>query len=506
MCGQDECKINNGGCQQECVDTSDGFFCKCQPGYKLVSNTTCQDIDECETPGTCSQMCINRPGTFKCDCLPGYEKEPTDHARCKATHGDRRLIFAQKTDIRMIWLDLQMTVPVVAKTRSSCALDFHYQQKKIFYTDIITQKIYSVNFDGTNQTELLSDMIVTPDGLAVDWVYQRLYWTDTGTNSISSININGDTGTLINIVKDDLEEPRAITLHPGKGLIFWTDWGMYPKIERASMDGSERKILHTAGVRWPNGLTIDLVSDRLYWVDAKLHTVSSSNIDGSDARIVLYSSVYVKHPFSITVFEDQMYWSEWISHNIYQADKFHGRNVSPVNKYPLAGVPMVIQLMHPHRQPQYSNLCSPDNGHCSHTCLPATHGRVTCHCPPHLTLSQDIKTCQDQNKLTTASNEAVTPVEAVSTAAHVVTEAVPVTNNVDAVGATVGMLLLLIVIVTIGLLFLYRRSYAQKQGITVKFNNPTFQLTSSNSLPSHPGPMYLDRHTSASLIDLRSNI
>ena len=46
-------------------------------------------------------------------------------------------------------------------------------------------------------------------------------------------------------------------------LIFWTDWGMYPKIERASMDGSERKILHTAGVRWPNGLTIDLVSDRL---------------------------------------------------------------------------------------------------------------------------------------------------------------------------------------------------------------------------------------------------
>ena len=45
-------------------------------------------------------------------------------------------------------------------------------------------------------------MIVTPDGLAVDWVYQRLYWTDTGTNSISSININGDTVTLINIVKE----------------------------------------------------------------------------------------------------------------------------------------------------------------------------------------------------------------------------------------------------------------------------------------------------------------
>ena len=45
------------------------------------------------------------------------------------------------------------------------------------------------------------------------------------------------------------------------------------------------------------------LQSRLYWVDAKLHTISSSNIDGSDARIVLYSSRFVKHPFSITVFE-----------------------------------------------------------------------------------------------------------------------------------------------------------------------------------------------------------
>ena len=56
-------------------------------------------------------------------------------------------------------------------------------------------------------------------------------------------------------------------------------------------------------VRWPNGLSLDLVMERLYWVDAKLHSVSSSNIDGSDSRIVLYSHRYLNHPFSITVFE-----------------------------------------------------------------------------------------------------------------------------------------------------------------------------------------------------------
>ena len=39
-----------------------------------------------------------------------------------------------------------------------------------------------------------------------------------------------------------------------------------------------------------------------------------------------------------------MYWSEWDSHRIYSADKFHGRNVTAVTQR-LAGVPMGLQLV-----------------------------------------------------------------------------------------------------------------------------------------------------------------
>ena len=52
-------------------------------------------------------------------------------------------------------------------------MDFHLGMDKIFFTDIITQKIYSVNTDGTELSPLLSDVVVTPDGVAVDWVYSR---------------------------------------------------------------------------------------------------------------------------------------------------------------------------------------------------------------------------------------------------------------------------------------------------------------------------------------------
>ena len=67
--------------------------------------------------------------------------------------------------------------------------------------------------------------------------------------------------------------------------MFWTDWGAAGKIERAGMDGSERKVIVEPGkVRWPNGLSLDLVMDKLYWVDAKLHSISSSELDGSNIR------------------------------------------------------------------------------------------------------------------------------------------------------------------------------------------------------------------------------
>lgn len=39
--------------------------------------------------------------------------------------------------------------------------------------------------------------------------------------------------------------------------LFWTDWGHIAKIERANLDGSDRKVLINTDLGWPNGLTLD---------------------------------------------------------------------------------------------------------------------------------------------------------------------------------------------------------------------------------------------------------
>lgn len=141
-CGQNECAHNNGGCSQKCVDTPASYYCACNPGYKLVDNTTCEDENECEKPGICSQICINEKGSFKCECEIGYMRDPRDLRKCKATEGHASLLFARRKDIRKISLDHHEMTSIVNDTYSATALDFVFRTGMIFWSDVHDQKIY----------------------------------------------------------------------------------------------------------------------------------------------------------------------------------------------------------------------------------------------------------------------------------------------------------------------------------------------------------------------------
>lgn len=118
--------------------------------------------------------------------------------------------------------------------------------------------------EGTEQIVVLQDKTVTSDGLAVDWIYNHIYYTDTKRYTIEIMNFEGTMGKVL--IKDSLEIPRAIAVNPVDGWMFWTDWGSNPRIERAGMDGTHRQTIVSYDVKWPNGLTLDLVQKRVYWV------------------------------------------------------------------------------------------------------------------------------------------------------------------------------------------------------------------------------------------------
>ncbi|XP_049880461.1 very low-density lipoprotein receptor isoform X5 [Pectinophora gossypiella] len=469
-CGENECAKNNGGCTQRCVDTPVGYYCDCEKGYKLVDNRTCEDIDECADPGACSQMCINEKGTFKCECHAGYARDPRDRTRCKATEGHPSLLFARRFDIRKISLDHHEMVAIVNDTKSATALDYVFRTGMIFWSDVTDEKIYKAPIDeGSQRTVVIGDQLITSDGLAVDWIYNHLYWTDTGKNHIELSDLQGNMRKIV--IRDQLEEPRAIALNPLDGWMYWTDWGQTPKIERAGMDGSHRQTIVSYDVKWPNGLTLDLVRKRVYWVDAKLNTISSCNYDGSARRVILYSTDVLRHPFSITTFEDWVYWTDWDKTAVYRANKFNGKDVEAITSTHTLQNPMVIHVYHPYRQPDGVNHCAAVNGHCSHLCLPAprigAHSpRVSCACPNGLRLLPDNQMCVEDS----------------------VTEGAPKAGSgISTSGRDAGVVAGIVVAVISGVIILAAliavvmyRHYVHRNVTSMNFDNPVYRKTTED--------------------------
>ncbi|XP_072401756.1 very low-density lipoprotein receptor-like isoform X2 [Diabrotica undecimpunctata] len=493
-CGVNECNVDNGGCYQKCVDTPASFYCDCEVGYKLVDNKTCKDINECEIPGTCSQLCINDKGGFKCECESGYMRDPRDLTKCKAIEGHASLLFARRRDIRKISLDHHEMTSIVNETNSATALDFVFRTGMIFWSDITDKKIYKAPIDeGNEKTTVITNDITTSDGLAVDWIYNHIYWTDSGKNTIELANFDGKMRKTL--IKDGLEEPRAIALNPMEGWIFWTDWGSIPKIERAGMDGSHRQTIVSFDVKWPNGLTLDLVKRKVYWVDAKLNSISSCDYNGRNRRLILFSTDALKHPFSITSFEDWVYWTDWDKAAVFKANKFTGKEVQPVTATEMIQNPMVIHVYHPYRQPDGENHCQAVNGHCSHLCLPAPQinpmsPKISCACPDSLRMLDDGLTCvQDENITASTSNSVINPEittisvefipDSTSNKSHPNTPQTESTDNGVIAGITI-MISCISVSVVGGVIYFLYKHLMHRNMASMNFDNPVYRKTTED--------------------------
>lgn len=184
-------------------------------------------------------------------------------------------------------------------------------------------------------------------------------------------------------------------LVPITRFMYWSDWGSPAKIERASMDGKNREILHNTTLYWPNALTLDISTERLYWADAKYHTLESSNADGSGRRTILSDGV--NHPFALTIFESTIYWTDWRTRSIQAAHK--GIQVPPQQLRSILDMPMGIKVVHRVLQPTGEDKCGSDNGGCTGLCLLSSASKqgYSCVCPAGSRLTENGKDCEGES-------------------------------------------------------------------------------------------------------------
>ncbi|MBN3273161.1 LRP2 protein, partial [Polyodon spathula] len=162
--------------------------------------------------------------------------------------------------------------------------------------------------------QIFSSGVTLTESIAVDWVGRNLYWVDSVLETIEVSTLDGRHRTVL--LSENITSPRGLVLDPRNQLgrdnrlgllaqlldltlssrgstnvMFWTDWGQNPRIERASMDGSVRKVILTYKLYWPNGLTLDYPTQRLYFADAYLDYIDYCDYDGNNRKQVFASDL-----------------------------------------------------------------------------------------------------------------------------------------------------------------------------------------------------------------------
>nr|XP_021127707.2 low-density lipoprotein receptor-related protein 2 isoform X4 [Anas platyrhynchos] len=391
---QESCSDNNAGCTHECIQGPFGAQCTCPIGYQLANDSkTCGDINECDPPGFCSQHCYNERGSFRCYCDEGYILE-TNGKTCKvAESGNLLLLVASRNQIIVdnITSQSHSIYSLIRDGRNIVAIDFDSVTDRIFWSDTTQDKIWSAYKNGTDRKIVFDSGVTVTESIAVDWVGRNLYWTDFVLETIEVSKMDGSHRTVL--ISENVTNPRGLVLDPriDGHVMFWTDWGQNPRIEKASMDGKMRTVIINNKIYWPNGLSIDYPNKLLYFADAYLDYIDFCDYNGNNRRQVVASDLILQHPHALTVFEDFVYWSDRYTNRVIRANKWHGGNQT-VMIYNIHQ-PLGLVAVHPIKQPHGINSCA--SSPCSHLCLLSSSGPLffSCACPSGWMLSPDNRNC-----------------------------------------------------------------------------------------------------------------
>ncbi|XP_016097815.1 low-density lipoprotein receptor-related protein 1B-like [Sinocyclocheilus grahami] len=378
-------------CQHYCINTPHGARCGCKTGFRLQSDgLTCNDINECKEiqPAACSHKCLNTLGSYLCQCDPEFILEPDGHS-CK-TAEEPSLLISEQYELLNLGLRSASIQALIAPGRKAIfSLDYDRREQRVYWVSLEEESI-KYAFHGIKDNIGTIVKGVKSDSIAIDWMGRNLYWVDGVAGQILAVRLtssNVEAQNYLTVVDKDLHQPRSLVLLPQKGIMFWSEIGGQAQIERSGMDGSDRKVVVSRGLERPVSVTVDILTDRLYWTDEKLRCIGSATLDGENIRLLQLSEM--PKLFSVAVFNDMVYWSDTHRRSVQGANKLTGKNRKVLLKRP--GQPFDLKVVHPLLQPNVSGPC--EKLRCSHACLLAPGLKAVCRCPAGILLAADGFTC-----------------------------------------------------------------------------------------------------------------
>ncbi|NWR37394.1 NID2 protein, partial [Tachuris rubrigastra] len=284
----------------------------------------CVDESGREIQGTRSE-----PGTTP-PCLPSVAPttvRPSPRPDVSPPTTGTFLLYAQGQQIGYLPLNGTRLQKEAAKTLLSLhgsivvGIDYDCREKMIYWTDVAGRTISRASLEpGAEPETVINSGLISPEGLAVDHLRRAMFWTDSGLDRIERARLDGSERRVL--FDTELVNPRAIAVDPVRGNLYWTDWNREaPKIETSTVNGANRRVLVHTDIGLPNGLTFDPFSKLLCWADAGTKHLECTFPDGTGRRVIQNN---LNYPFSIISYANHFYHTDWRRDGVIAVNKDTG--------------------------------------------------------------------------------------------------------------------------------------------------------------------------------------
>ena len=192
----------------------------------------------------------------------------------------------------------------------------------------------------------------------MDWIGNKLYVADNIGQKIDIFELNGSWNT---IVQSNLTGPVDIALDPVEGYMFIADTS---RIIRSHMDGTHSKAIVSEAVYQASGVTLDLITKRVFWCDSLLDYIETVDYNGEN-RVLIIRGHTIPSPSRLSIFEGTIFWTDSTKQSLISIDMFNA-NTSMSSLYKSKDVSKDFKAIHVYHAnvqiPGTRNPCGHNNG------------------------------------------------------------------------------------------------------------------------------------------------
>ena len=116
----------------------------------------------------------------------------------------------------------------------------------------------------------------------------KLLYSDR--RDIRLLNVHGGN-TTDTVLAGKLDDAIAIGFHYKKQMLFWTDVSLEAIMRKSLKGNSKQEIVVSTGLVRPEGLSVDWITSKIYWIDSHSKLVEVANMDGSQRSVLFWSNL-----------------------------------------------------------------------------------------------------------------------------------------------------------------------------------------------------------------------